>query len=252
MTQERVALVTGGARGIGRAISLRLAGAGNRVAIGDLRGDEAATTVAEITQRGGSGLALDLDVTDPSAVAKAIEAVTAHWGPPEILVNNAGWDRFASFASTDEEFWWRVVDINYIGVLRMSQAVMNPMVERSWGRIINVGSDAGRVGSPLEAVYSGAKGAVIAFTKALARELGGAGVTANTVCPGPTETPLLDEMTDEHDGAARMLASMTKAIPMKRIGQVDEVAAAVAFFASEDAGFITGQTLSASGGLTMA
>jgi 2-hydroxycyclohexanecarboxyl-CoA dehydrogenase len=235
----RVALVTGGARGIGRAIAAALAADGHAVAVGDL--DPAAADAR---------LALELDVTDPASVAAAVARTTDELGPVDILVNNAGWDELRPFVETDEPFWERVIDVNYKGCLRMTRAVLPGMVERGWGRVVNIGSDAGRVGSSLESVYAGAKGAVIAFTKTIARETARSGVTANTVCPGPTRTPMLEGMAaGERRG---LIEALEKAVPMRRLAEPDDIAHAVAFFASERAGYITGQTLSVSGGLTMA
>jgi 2-hydroxycyclohexanecarboxyl-CoA dehydrogenase len=191
-----------------------------------------------------------LDVTDRGAVADAVEEVRDALGPVDILVNNAGWDELKPFLETDEDFWDRIIAINFKGCLLMTHAVLPGMVERGYGRLVNIGSDAGRVGSSMESVYSGAKGAVIAFTKTIAREVARAGVTANTVCPGPTRTPLLEGMVAE--GGEKLIDALTRAIPMRRLGEPEDVAAAVAFLASERAGFITGQTLSVSGGLTMA
>jgi 2-hydroxycyclohexanecarboxyl-CoA dehydrogenase len=235
----RVALVTGGARGIGRAIAAALAADGHAVAVGDLDPSGA-----------DARLALALDVTDSASVAAAVERTTAELGPIDILVNNAGWDELRPFLETDERFWDRVIDVNYKGCLRMTRAVLPGMVERGWGRIVNIGSDAGRVGSSLESVYAGTKGAVIAFTKTIARETARSGVTANTVCPGPTRTPMLEAMAaGERRG---LIEALEKAVPMRRLAEPDDIAHAVAFFASEGAGYITGQTLSVSGGLTMA
>ena len=167
-------------------------------------------------------------------------------------MNNAGWDELRPFLETDEPFWDRVIEVNFKGGLRLTHAVLPGMVERGWGRIVNIGSDAGRVGSSLESVYSGAKGGVIAFTKTIAREVARSGVTANTVCPGPTETPMLEQMAGADEQGAKVIEAMRRAVPMKRLGTPEDVAAAVAFLASDEAGFITGQTLSVSGGLTMA
>jgi 2-hydroxycyclohexanecarboxyl-CoA dehydrogenase len=227
---NRTAFVTGGAQGIGQGIATTLGEHGFKVA-----------------------LAVQADVTDTASVQAAVTTVTEELGPIEVAVNNAGWDDFMPFVKTTEEFWDRVLDINFKGQLRVVQAVVPGMVERGFGRVVNIGSDAGRVGSSLEAVYSGAKGGIIAFTKTLAREVATSGVTANTVCPGPTDTPALRKFADNsgHD-ADKVLGGMTRAVPMKRLATPGDVAAAVAFFASDAAGYITGQTLSVSGGLTMA
>jgi 2-hydroxycyclohexanecarboxyl-CoA dehydrogenase len=218
----------------------------------DLRDHEAKETAATITAAGGTAVPVAVDVTDPASVKEGLNEVRQKLGSISILVNNAGWDELKPFVDTDEEFWQRVIEINYKGVLRTTHDVLPAMIEAGWGRIVNIGSDAGRVGSSLESVYSGAKGAVIAFTKTIAREVARAGVTANTVCPGPTDTPLLQEIVRGQADADKVIGAMTRAVPMKRLGRPEEVAAAVAFLASDDAGFITGQTLSVSGGLTMA
>jgi len=252
MTQTRAAIVTGGGRGIGRAIALALARDGRSVAVADLLGEEARTVAAEITEDGGSAVAVELDITDPESVKRGIEIAEGSLGPLEILVNNAGWDELRPFVDTDEQFWERVLDVNFKGALRMTHTLLPGMVERKFGRIVSIGSDAGRVGSSLESVYSGAKGGVIAFTKTIAREAARDGVTANTVCPGPTDTPMLAGIVAAQGDAERVIGAMTRAVPMRRLAQPAEVAAAVAFFASEQAGYITGQTLSVSGGLTMA
>jgi 2-hydroxycyclohexanecarboxyl-CoA dehydrogenase len=248
----RVALVTGGARGIGAAICRALCEQGVAVAVGDVREALAAETAAALRDAGHEAIAVPLDVTDGASVATAVADVRAGLGEIDILVNNAGWDELRPFIETDEPFWARVVDINYVGVLRVTRAVLPGMIDRGRGRVVCTASDAGRVGSSLESVYAGAKGAIIAFTKSIARETARAGVTANVVCPGPTQTALLDELVEDDADAAKVIAAMTRAVPMKRLGRPEDVAAAVAFFCSEPAGFITGQTLSVSGGLTMA
>jgi 2-hydroxycyclohexanecarboxyl-CoA dehydrogenase len=245
----RVAFVTGAGRGIGRAIALRLADHGDVVAIGDIRSDDADETVTAIEELGGRAVALPLDVTDSRSVHNAIEETLGLLGPVEILVNNAGWDEMHPFLETDEPFWDRVIEVNFKGCLRMTRAALPGMVERKWGRIVNIGSDAGRVGSSFESVYSGAKGGVIAFTKTIAREYARSGVTANTVCPGPTDTAMLAEVAT--DQGEKIIEAMKRAIPMKRLATPEDVATAVAFFASDEAGYVTGQTLSVSGGLTM-
>jgi 2-hydroxycyclohexanecarboxyl-CoA dehydrogenase len=248
----RTALVTGSARGIGRAIARRLAADGFSVVVGDLNQDGAAETAALAKEAGGQAIATVLDVTSDDSVGAALAAANKEFGPIEVIVNNAGWDEHHKFVETDEAFWDRVIEINYKGILRTTHAVLPGMLERQWGRVINIGSDAARVGSSLEAVYAGAKAGVVAFTKTIAREAARAGVTANVVCPGPTETPLLAEILGSTEEAQKVIAGMTRAVPMKRLGQPEDIAAAVAFFARDDAGFVTGQTLSVSGGLTMA
>ncbi len=249
---ERIALVTGAGGGIGRATALELARAGHAVAVADLRGDVATEAAEAIAAAGASAMAVELDVTDPDSVAAGVERIAGELGPVDIAVNNAGWDELVPFLDTDEAFWDRVIEVNFKGCLRITHAVLPGMVERGWGRVVNIGSDAGRVGSSLESVYSGAKGGVIASTKPIARVAAAAGVTANTVCPGPTRTPLLEGMAARDEAGDRLIASLERAIPMRRLGEPEDVAAAVAFLASERAGFITGQTLSVSGGLTMA
>jgi 2-hydroxycyclohexanecarboxyl-CoA dehydrogenase len=247
---ERVALVSGGGGGIGRAISLALGSEGVAVAVADMRAEAAAETAAAVEAAGGAALAVELDVTDGSSARAALERAGDALGPIDVLVNNAGWDELVPFLDTDEAFWDRVIEINFKGCLRLTHATLPAMVERGWGRIVNIGSDAGRVGSTGESVYAGAKAAVIAFTKTIAREAATSGVTANVVCPGPTRTPLLEGMAES--GGEKLVAALERAVPMRRLGEPDDIAAAVAFLASERAAYITGQTLSVSGGLTMA
>ena len=247
MSEERVALVTGGAGGIGSAICRALAASGHRVAVADL-GGQAATPLAQ--ELGGLGVVLD--VTDPASVRDAFQATTAALGPVDVLVSCAGWDEPRPLLESDDAFLAKVLDINLAGPIRVVREALPSMIERGFGRVISIASDAGRVGSSLEAVYSGAKGGLIAFTKTVAREAARHGITANTVCPGPTETPLLSDMTAESESFDRVIQSMGRAIPLRRLGQPEDVAPAVAFLASDEAGYITGQTLSVSGGLTMA
>lgn len=247
MDQQRVAIVTGGAGGIGSALCRSLAADGWTVAVADLSQEAAQTVADEI-----SGLGVQLDVTDASSVNAAVESVTAAVGAPSALVNCAGWDELKPFLETDDAFTAKVLEINLAGPIRLTRAFLPSMVAQGSGRIINIASDAGRVGSSLEAVYSGAKGGLIAFTKTIAREFARKGITANTVCPGPTDTPLLTQIMAAEENAERVIASMTKAVPMRRLGRPEDLGPAVAFLASEGAGYITGQTLSVSGGLTMA
>ena len=242
--------MTGAGRGIGRAIALRLAEHGDAVAVGDVNEDDATETETAIEELGGRSASILVDVTDSGSVAAAVEETLGLLGPIEILVNNAGWDEMHPFLETDEPFWDRVVEVNYKGCLRMTKAALPGMVERKWGRIVNIGSDAGRVGSSFEAVYAGAKGGIIAFTKTIAREHARSGVTANTVCPGPTDTAMLAEVAK--DQGEKIIEAMKRAVPMKRLAMPEDIANAVAFFASDEADYITGQTLSVSGGLTMA
>ena len=248
----RVALVTGGGRGIGREICLGLASDGRRVAVADLRVPEAAETAAAINTKGGTAIAVEMDVANADAVSAGLQTVANELGPVEVLVNCAGWDVLTPFVATDEDFWDRIIEINYKGPLRTTHGCLPAMIEAGFGRIVNIGSDAGRVGSSGEAVYAGAKGGVIAFTKTIAREVARRGITANVVCPGPTDTPLLEEIASATDMSDKIIGAMARAVPMKRIGQPHEVAAAVVFLCGEEAGYITGQTLSVSGGLTMA
>ena len=250
---NRVALVTGGGQGIGQGISEVLGGRGFRVAVADLNAETAQATARSITEAGGTAIAVTADVTDAASIQAAVKTVTAELGPVEVAVNNAGFDEFMRFLDTTEDFWNRILDVNFKGALRVTQAVVPGMIDRGWGRVVNIGSDAGRVGSSLEAVYSGAKGGIIAFTKTLAREVATKGVTVNTVCPGPTDTPSLRKFAGNsgQDGE-KVIAGLTRAVPMRRLASPADVAAAVAFFASDDTGYITGQTLSVSGGLTMA
>lgn len=246
MSDRRVAFVTGGAGGIGSAVCRGLAAAGRTVAVADLSRDAAEKVAADI-----GGVGVPLDVTDPDSVGSAVAEVTERVGAPSIVVNVAGWDELKPFLDTDEEFTHRVIEINLNGPIRVLRATLPSMVDQGWGRIVNVASDAARVGSSLESVYSGAKGGVIAFTKTVAREFAKRGITANSVCPGPTDTPLLQSiMSGERSG--NVIAAMTKAVPMRRLGTPDDVAPAVVFLSSDEAAYITGQTISASGGLTMA
>jgi 2-hydroxycyclohexanecarboxyl-CoA dehydrogenase len=249
---NRVAMVTGAAQGIGRGIARTLGEQGFHVAVADLNLDTAQQTAKEIGAAGGTAIAVPIDVTDTDSVTAAVRAVETGLGAVEVVVNNAGFDDFMPFVQTTEQFWDRILDVNFKGALRVIKAVVPGMTEREFGRVINIGSDAGRVGSSLEAVYSGAKGGIIAFTKTLAREVAAKGVTANTVCPGPTDTPALRKFADGAGDAEKVVSGMTRAVPMRRLGTPEDIGPAVAFLASDGAGFITGQTLSVSGGLTMA
>ena len=250
MNDRDVAVVTGGAGAIGAAVCHRLAAAGRTVVVVDL--DAAAAAEAAGALAGDGHVGIGLDVADTEAVAAAMGKIAAELGPVTTLINVAGWDRFVPFVDTTPDFWDRVIDINYRGTLNTVHAVLPGMIERQRGRIVSVASDAARVGSSLEAIYAGAKGAVISFSKSVAREVARYGITVNVVCPGPTDTPLIRTMADELGSGERFVDALTKAIPMRRLATADDVAPAIVFLASDDAGFITGQTLSVSGGLTMA
>lgn len=238
--------MTGAARGIGRAIAERLAADGHTVVVADVLHDAAEETASAI-----GGLAVHLDVTDAASIDEAVGRAERDLGPIGVLVNNAGWDEFKPFLETDEVLWDRIIEINFKGCLRMCRRVVPGMVDRSEGRVVNIGSDAARVGSSLEAVYSGAKGGVVAFSKTLAREVARHGITVNVVCPGPTDTALLARMADAGESAARAHGSLARAVPLRRLAVPEDIAPAVAFLASDGAAYITGQTLSVSGGLTM-
>jgi 2-hydroxycyclohexanecarboxyl-CoA dehydrogenase len=247
--EGRVALVTGSAQGIGRAIAERLAGEGAAVAICDIQADRAAATAAEISAAGGNAASFKLDVTNLDEALSTAEAVEQKLGPIDVLVNNAGWDKLEPFLESSPATWDKVIAINFRGVLNCCKAVAPRMQSRKRGKIVSISSDAGRVGSTGEAVYSGCKAAIIGFSKTLARELARHGINVNVVCPGPTDTALLKEAMT---GREKLLDSMASGIPMRRIGRPEDLAGAVAFFASPDSDFVTGQVLSVSGGLTMA
>ncbi len=249
--QGSTALVTGAARGIGRAIALRLARAGAQVAVLDILADEAAAVRREVEAAGVKGLALVVDLTRRAEVEQAVGEVLGQWGQLDVVVNNAGWDRMELFLDSDEPTWDRIIAVNFKSVLHVCKAALPSMVARGRGRVISIASDAGRVGSTGEAVYAGTKGAVIAFSKTLAREMARHGITVNVVCPGLTETPLLQGIREQSPKTAKVIEAVTRAIPLGRVGQPEDVAEAVAFLASPAAGYITGQTLSVSGGLTM-
>jgi 2-hydroxycyclohexanecarboxyl-CoA dehydrogenase len=244
--QDRVALVTGGASGIGRAVALRLGREGCRVAVVDIDLEGARATTAELGDR---GCALRADVSYLAAVREAVAAAERALGPLDVLVSCAGWDLVQPFVESTEETWDRVITVNLRGVIACTRAVLDGMIERSGGAIVNISSDAGRVGSSGEVVYSGAKAGIIGFSKAIAREVARHGIRVNVVCPGPTDTPMMEATRLANP---RLGDALVKAIPFRRLARPEEIAAAVAFFASEDSGYVTGQTLSVSGGLTMA
>lgn len=249
--EGKAAIVTGGGGGIGSAICKRLGEAGSRVGVFDLDVSAAQRTVEALASGGAEAKAYEVDITDHAAVARAVEAFESDIGPTDVLVNNAGWDKFAYFLTTEPDLWRKIIAINLEGPINLHHAVLKGMQARRAGRVVNIASDAGRVGSSMEAVYSGAKGGIIAFTKTMAREMARSGVTLNVVCPGPTETPLLEALTGAGDQGARIHEGLKRAIPLGRLGQPEDIAGMVAFLASDEAAYITGQVISVSGGLTM-
>ena len=247
----KTVLVTGGGSGIGRAISVRFAQEGSIVGIFDINLDGARETVEIIEKAGGKAICREVNIADFEVVKSNVVSLEAEAGSIGILVNNAGWDQAIGFLDTDPALWKKVIDINYYGPIHMHYTVLPGMVERGGGKVVSIASDAGRVGSSGEAVYAGCKAGVIALTKTLAREFATANINLNVVCPGPTDTPLLKEFAGDTDEGRRIVESLKRAIPMRRIGQPEDYPGIVAFLASDDADFITGQTISVSGGLTM-
>jgi 2-hydroxycyclohexanecarboxyl-CoA dehydrogenase len=243
-------LVTGGANGIGAAIARRLAEEGCTIGILDTDIGAGESLASEIAARGRRAKLYDADITDKGAVSRAVESFEAAFGPMSFLVNNAGWDRAQNFLDTAPDFWREVIAVNLFGPLNVSHVVLRGMAARGFGRVVNIASDAGRVGSSGEAVYSACKGGIIALTKTLARELVSKGVILNTICPGPTDTGFLRSFFEGADGA-RIAEGLKRAIPMRRFGIPEDYPGLVAFLLSDDAGYITGQTISVSGGLTM-
>ncbi len=243
---DQTAIVTGAASGIGRACAQALAAAGANVVLGDIAVEQGQAAAREIADGGGRAEFVRLDVGADASVASFAETVLARHGQVDVVANVAGWGRIQPFLENDWEFIDRVVGVNFLGPIRVIRAFLPGMMERKTGKIVNVSSDAGRVGSLGETVYSGAKGGVIALSKALARETARHGITVNCVCPGPTDTPLLQAVPEKHREA------FLRAIPMRRFGAPSDIADAVLFFASARSDYMTGQVVSVSGGLTMA
>ena len=241
----KTAIVTGAGQGIGRAIAERLAADGATVIVTDLNEDTARRTASDI---GGAAVARHTDVTSPASVTALTEWVTGEFGRIDVLVNNAGWDKAGPFTDSDPADWDRIIQINLYGVLRTCRSVLPVMVAQGSGTVVNIASDAGRVGSAGEAVYSAAKGGVIAFTKSTAREMARHHINVNCVCPGPTDTALFASLGG---GDPRLRDALTRAIPMRRLAEPRDIAGVVAFLASPDAAYLTGQSVSVSGGLTM-
>ena len=247
----KTAIVTGGGGGIGGATCRRLAAEGAKVAVFDMNLEAAEKVAADIRASGGQAAAFACNITDRAQVDAAVAAAQAQLGPIAVLVNNAGWDIFKPFTKTVPAEWDKLISINLTGALHMLHAVLPGMVERKYGRIVNVASDAARGGSSGEAVYSACKGGLVALSKTLAREHARQSITVNVVCPGPTDTALFAEYKEGAGNPEKLMEAFTRSIPLGRLGQGDDLASAIAFFGSDDAGFVTGQVLSVSGGLTM-
>jgi 2-hydroxycyclohexanecarboxyl-CoA dehydrogenase len=250
--EGRTVVVTGGGGGIGGATCRRFAAEGAKVAVLDLDADAAERTAAAIRDAGGAAKAFRCDIVQRAEVDAAIAGTESALGAIDVLVNNAGWDVFKPFAKTEPAQWERLIAINLVGALHMHHAVLPGMVARKAGRIVNISSDAARVGSSGEAVYAACKGGLVAFSKTIAREHARHGITCNVVCPGPTDTALFDGYKQGAGNPEKLVEAFTRSIPLGRIGQPQDLPGAIAFFASDDAAYVTGQVLSVSGGLTMA
>jgi 2-hydroxycyclohexanecarboxyl-CoA dehydrogenase len=251
--KRKTAIVTGGGSGIGRATALALGLEGANVAIADIAVDNAQRVSEEVAASGfGSAIACKVDLTKKAEVEQMVQKVLQEFGQIDILVNCAGWDRLEPFIESNEETWDKIIAINFKSVLNTVKAVLTHMTQRGAGKIINIASDAGRVGSSWEAVYSGTKGAVIAFSKTLARETARYNINVNVVCPGMTDTPLMQAIRDQSEKTAKIVDAVIKATPFRRAAKPEEIAALVVFLASNDSDFMTGQTVSVDGGLTMA
>jgi 2-hydroxycyclohexanecarboxyl-CoA dehydrogenase len=248
---DKTVIVTGGGGGIGGATCRRFAAEGAKVAVYDVNLEAAQAVAQGIVAAGGAATAFRCDITDRASVDAAVAATVAQLGPIDVLVNNAGWDVFKPFTKTSAAEWDKLIAINLTGALHMHHAVLPGMAARKSGRIVNIASDAGRVGSSGEAVYAACKGGLIAFSKTIAREHARHGITVNVVCPGPTDTALFADYKEGAGNPEKLMEAFTRAIPLGRIGQPDDLPGAILFFASSDAAFVTGQVLSVSGGLTM-
>jgi len=249
--ENRTVVVTGGGGGIGAAVCKRLAAESAKVAVYDINLESAEKVAGEIRAAGGCAEAFQCDITDRTGVAAAVAATEQKLGPIDVLVNNAGWDVFKPFVKTEPGEWEKLIAINLVGALNMHHAILPGMIARKCGRIVNVASDAARVGSSGESVYSACKGGLVAFSKTIAREHARHGITVNVVCPGPTDTALLSGVAAGAANPEKLIEAFTRAIPLGRLGQPNDLAGAIAFLGSDDASFVTGQVLSVSGGLTM-
>jgi 2-hydroxycyclohexanecarboxyl-CoA dehydrogenase len=249
--QNKTVIVTGGGGGIGGAACRRFGEAGSRVAVFDINLESAAKTAADISEAGGIAQAFRCDITDHEGVKAAVAAAEAALGPISILVNNAGWDIFRLFKDTTPADWQKLIAINLTGALNMHHAVLPGMLERRHGRIVNIASDAARVGSSGEAVYAACKAGLVGFSKTIAREHARHGISVNVVCPGATNTALFDDYKKGAGNPEKLEEAFRRATPMGRIGEPEDLPGAILFFASDDAAYVTGQVLSVSGGLTM-
>ncbi|MDP2644522.1 MAG: glucose 1-dehydrogenase [Desulfobacterales bacterium] len=249
--QGKVAIITGAGNGMGEADALLFAKEGAKVVVNDINQDVIDAVVKKIKDAKGEAMGFKADVTNRTEVDAMVAETISRYGKVDILVSNAGWDQLKPFLHTDRAFWDKIFGLNLIAHLNVVQAVLPNMLKNKYGKIVTIGSDAGRTGNPMEAPYSAAKGGVISFTKTIAREFGRANITANCVCPGITEgTRLSKEMLEAvPDQALKMLETVRKVTPMGRLAQPEDVAKAVLFFASDDSSFVTGQVLSTSGGL---
>lgn len=248
----KIVVVTGGGGGIGSATCRRFAEEGARVVVADIGAGAADKVAEEIKASGGEAVALVVDLTDAAATAAKVAEVESAFGPIDVLVNNAGWDLFVPFLKSEPDFWTKIIDINLRSVLNITKPVLASMVARgAAGRVVSIGSDAGRVGSSGEAVYAACKAGVIAFMKTLAREHARNGITFNTVCPGVTETAMLENFMEAAGDKDKLRTAFTRAVPLGRLGKPEDLPGAILFLSSDDAAFITGQVISVSGGLTM-
>lgn len=247
----KVIVITGGGGGIGSVTCSRFAEEGARVVVCDINTDAAQTVVDHVVNNGGEAIAVSVDLTDFAATAAAVSDIEEKFGAIDVLVNNAGWDLFTPFLKSGPDFWSKIIDINLRSALNITHPVLERMNARGMGRVVSVASDAARVGSSGESVYAACKAGVIALSKTLAREHARKGITFNCVCPGVTETDMLDAFMESSGNKQKLKEAFTRAVPMGRMGQPSDLPGAILFFASDDAAFITGQVISVSGGLTM-
>lgn len=248
----KTVIVTGGGGGIGRAVCQRFAEEGSLVAVLDRDADSAQATADLITKAGGQGRAYAADITDYAAIVKTVDAIEADLGTPTILINNAGFDRFVPFLKTDPALWEQLIAVNLTGALNMHHIVLPKMVEAGGGKVVNIASDAARVGSSGESVYAACKSGLLGFSKTIARELATKNICVNVVCPGPTDTALLQGVASTANDPEKLLDAFRRAVPMRRLAQPEDYPGLIALLSSDDANFITGQVISVSGGLTMA